>query len=488
LRDVLRQEWGFKGFIVSDYYAIWELNYRPETHGHFVARDKREACRLAVEAGVNIELPEPDCYLHLVELVRKGELKEKQLDELVAPMLYWKFRLGLFDDPYVDPDIAERIVGCEENRKLALAAARDTITLLKNENNLAPLDLNRLRTIAVIGPNAHRALLGGYSGVPRHAVSVLDGIRARVGGHAQVLYSEGCKITIGGSWNVDEVIPSNPDEDRKQISEAVKVASQAEVIILAVGDNEQTSREAWNLRHMGDRANLDLVGRQEELAKAMLSTGKPVIVLLFNGRPISINYLRDNAPVIFECWYLGQETGQAVADVLFGDHNPSGKLPITIPRSAGHLPAFYNYKPSARRGYLFDDVSPLFAFGYGLNYTTFSFGNVRLEKKKIKRNGSTRVLVDVANTGKRAGAEVVQMYIRDLVSSVTRPIKELKGFQKVWLQPGETKTVALDITPESLAFYDIHMKYVIEPGDFEIMIGNSSRDEDLQKVILRVAR
>ncbi|HEU5236719.1 MAG TPA: glycoside hydrolase family 3 N-terminal domain-containing protein [Pyrinomonadaceae bacterium] len=488
LRDVLRQEWGFKGFVVSDYYAIWELNYRPDTHGHFVARDKREACRLAVEAGVNIELPEPDCYLHLLELVRKGELKEKQLDELVAPMLYWKFRLGLFDDSYVDPNIAERIVGCEENRKLALAAARDTITLLKNENNLAPLDLNKFRTIAVIGPNAHRALLGGYSGVPRHAVSVLDGIRAKVDERAQVLYSEGCKITIGGSWNVDEVIPSNPDEDRKQIAEAVKVANQADVIILAVGDNEQTSREAWNLRHMGDRANLDLVGRQEELAKAMLSTGKPLIVLLFNGRPISINYLRDNAPVIFECWYLGQETGQAVADVLFGDHNPSGKLPITIPRSAGHLPVFYNYKPSARRGYLFDDVSPLFAFGYGLSYTTFSFLNVRLEKKKIKRNGSTRVLVDVANTGKRAGAEVVQMYIRDLVSSVTRPIKELKGFQKVWLQPGETKTVALDITPESLAFYDIHMKYVVEPGDFEIMIGNSSRDEDLQKVILKVEK
>jgi len=487
LRDVLRQEWGFKGFIVSDYYAIWELNYRPETHGHFVAGDKREACRLAVEAGVNIELPEPDCYLHLVELVRKGELKEKQLDELVAPMLYWKFRLGLFDDPYVDPDIAERIVGCEENRKLALAAARDTITLLKNENHLAPLDLNKFRTIAVIGPNAHRALLGGYSGVPRHAVSVLDGIRARAGEQAQVLYSEGCKITIGGSWNVDEVIPGNPDEDRKQIAEAIKVANLADVIILAVGDNEQTSREAWNLRHMGDRANLELVGRQEELAKAMLSTGKPVIVLLFNGRPISINYLRDNAPVIFECWYLGQETGQAVAGVLFGDHNPSGKLPITIPRSAGHLPAFYNYKPSARRGYLFDDVSPLFAFGYGLSYTTFSFRNVRLEKKKIKRNGSTRVLVDVANTGKRAGAEVVQMYIRDLVSSVTRPIKELKGFQKVWLQPGETKTVTLDITPESLAFYDIQMKYLVEPGDFEIMIGNSSLDEDLQKVILRVA-
>jgi beta-xylosidase len=213
-----------------------------------------------------------------------------------------------------------------------------------------------------------------------------------------------------------------------------------------------------------------------------------VVVFLFNGRPISINYLARNVPVIFECWYLGQETGQAVADVLFGAHNPGGKLPITVPRSAGHVPAFYNYKPSARRGYLFDDVSPLFAFGYGLSYTTFSFRNLRLEKKSIKRTGSTRVLVDVTNTGRNAGAEVVQMYIRDTVSSVTRPVKELKGFQKIWLQPGETKTVALDITPESLAFYDINMKYLVEPGDFEIMVGNSSRDEDLQKVTLRVTK
>jgi beta-glucosidase len=488
MRDVLRDAWGFKGFVVSDYYSIWELNYRPDTHGHFVAKDKREACRLAVEAGVNIELPEPDCYLQLIDLVRKRELKEKQLDELVAPMLYWKFKLGLFDDPYVDPAAAERIVGCEENRKLALESARETITLLKNENNLAPLDLNKIKTIAVIGPNADRSLLGGYSGVPKHEVTVLEGIRAKAGKGVNVLYSEGCKITIGGAWHIDEVVPSDPEEDRKQIAEAVKVAKKADVIILAIGDNEQTSREAWNLKHMGDRASLDLVGRQEELVKAMVGTGKPVVVFLFNGRPISINYVAQEVPVIFECWYLGQETGQAVADVLFGDHNPGGKLPITIPRSAGHVPVFYNYKPSARRGFLFDDVSPLFAFGYGLSYTSFSFRNLRLEKKSIKRTGSTRALLEVTNTGDRAGAEVAQMYIRDTVSSVTRPVKELKGFQKLWLQPGETKTVALDITSESLAFYDINMKYVVEPGDFEIMVGNSSRDEDLQKVVLRVTK
>jgi len=231
-----------------------------------------------------------------------------------------------------------------------------------------------------------------------------------------------------------------------------------------------------------------LIGRQEELVQAMVATGKPVVVLLFNGRPISINYLAAKVPVIFECWYLGQETGHAIAEVLFGDQNPGGKLPITIPRSAGHVPVFYNYKPSARRGYLFADVSPLYAFGYGLSYTTFALRNVRLEKKKIKRKGSTRVFLEVTNTGRRSGAEVVQLYVRDLISSVTRPVKELKAFQKVWLEPGETKTVALDITPESMAFYDVRMKYVVEPGDFEIMVGNSSRDEDLQKVILTVTK
>jgi beta-glucosidase len=396
--------------------------------------------------------------------------------------------MGLFEDPYVDPDEAARVVGSDANRKLALQGAREAITLLKNENHIAPLNLDRIKTIAVIGPNADRSLLGGYSGAPKHNSTVLEGIKARVGNRAQVLYSEGCKITIGGSWNQDEVIPSNPDEDRRQIAEAVGVAKQADVIVLAIGGNEQTSREAWSLVHMGDRTSLDLIGRQEELVKAMVATGKPVIVFLFNGRPLSINYVSQNVPVIFECWYLGQETGAAVAEALFGDFNPGGKLPITIPRSAGHLPAFYNYKPSARRGYLFDDVSPLYAFGYGLSYTTFAIQNVRFEKekKKIKTNGTARVLVDITNTGKRAGTEVVQMYVRDLVSSVTRPIKELKAFEKVSLEPGETKTVSLEITPESLAFYDVNMKYKVEPGEFEIMVGSSSRNEDLQKVLLEV--
>jgi beta-glucosidase len=489
LRDVLRKEWGFKGFVVSDYYAIWELGYRPDTHGHFVAADKKESCALAVKAGVNIELPEPDCYLHLVELVRKGVLRESELDELVEPMLLWKFKMGLFDSPYVEPSQAERVVGCEANRALALQAARETITLLKNDGGLAPLDPEKIRTLAVIGPNADRELLGGYSGKPRFYTSVLDGIRAKVGGRVEVRFAEGCKITVGGSWNQDLVTPSDPEEDKKLIEEAVQLARKADVVVLAIGGNEQTSREAWNRNHMGDRAHLDLLGRQELLVKSIVATGKPVIALLFNGSPIVNDYLFRHVPVIFECWYLGQECGAAVADVLFGDCSLGGKLPITIPRSVGHLPAYYNYKPSARRGYLFDDVSPLFAFGYGLSYTQFAFKNVRLKQKRIPvRGGTTQVLVDVTNVGKRAGSEIVQMYIRDRVSSVTRPVKELKGFKKISLQPGDTQTVSLDVTLESLAFYDINMKFVVEPGEFEIMVGNSSRDEDLQKVVLMVTK
>ncbi|HUP03392.1 MAG TPA: glycoside hydrolase family 3 N-terminal domain-containing protein, partial [Bryobacteraceae bacterium] len=394
LRDVLRKEWGFKGFIVSDYYAIWELGNRPETHGHHVAADKRESCVLAVKAGVNIELPEPDCYKSLEELVRKGVLKESELDELVRPMLEAKFRLGLFEDPYVDPDEADRVVGSEANRELALQGAREVITLLKNDGPVLPLNKDKIRTIAVIGPNANRSLLGGYSGVPNYDVTVLEGIRAKVGPKTKVLYSEGCKITIGGSWVEDAVVPSDPAEDRKQIAEAVKVARKADVIVLAIGGNEQTSREAWSLVHMGDRARLGLLGRQEELAAAMLATGKPVVVLLFNGSPLTLGESSGAAQAILECWYLGQETGRAVADALFGDVNPSGKLPITIPRSAGHLPAYYNHKPSARRGYLFDDVTPAYAFGYGLSYTTFAVTNVRLSEPVVGRAGTTRALAD----------------------------------------------------------------------------------------------
>ncbi|RPI20209.1 MAG: beta-glucosidase, partial [Acidobacteria bacterium] len=360
LEEVLRGEWGFTGFTVSDYFAIRELAERPELYGHHVARDGKEAAALAAKTGVDIELPDPDCYLHLLELVREGVLTESLIDDRIRPMLAAKFRLGLFEDPYVDPAEAERIVRDPAHRELALQAGRKTITLLKNQDSLLPLDPGRLRTIAVIGPNADRQMLGGYSGVPLHYTSVLQGIHERLGDTVRVVYHEGCKITIGGSWNQDVVVPANADEDRASIAEAVKVAAEADVVILAIGGNEQTSREAWAKNHLGDRADLEMVGRQDELVNAIAAMGKPIVALLFNGRPLSIRNLNEKAQAIFECWYLGQETGRVVAEALFGDYNPGGKLPMTIPRSVGHVPAYYNYKPSARRGYLFDSADPLF--------------------------------------------------------------------------------------------------------------------------------
>jgi beta-glucosidase len=486
LRDVLRDEWGFDGFVVSDYYAITELNFREEAISHSLAKDKSEAALLAIKAGVNIELPDPDCYPNLVELVQSGRIDVTIIDELVASLLKYKFKLGLFDNPYVDPELVQSDVRLENERNLALQAAHETITLLKNENNLLPLNLKKDKSIAIIGPNADRILLGGYSGVPKYYTSVLQGIKEKVGSDVNVLYSEGCKITIGGSWNEDIVIPSDPEEDKKMILEAVEVAKKAEIVILVLGGNEQTSREARNKTHLGDRPDLGLIGLQNELVKSILEIGKTVIVLIFNGRPTSIKYINDNVPAIVNCWYLGQETGHAVADVLFGDYNPSGKLPMSFPRSAGHLPCYYNYKPSARRGYLFDDVTPLYPFGYGLSYTKFSFSNLRLEKSTINSHESTKVFIDIKNVGQRTGVEVVQMYIRDCFSSVTRPVKELKGFKKIQLKPLETATVELEILPEHLAFTDINKMYIVEPGDFEIMVGNSSKDTDLEKVILKV--
>jgi len=486
LREVLRDEWGFEGVVVSDYYAIAELNVRPEATSHAVAEDRMEAALLAAEAGVNIEFPDPDCYPDLVQLVQSGRLKESVVDELVVPLLMQKFQLGLFDDPYVDPNGVQNEQRLVQERGLALRAARETITLLKNEDNLLPLNVKKGSTLAVIGPNADREMLGGYSGKPKYCTTVLQGIKEKVGRGINVVYSEGCKITVGGSWNDDAVTFSDPAQDRRLIGEAVATAHNADIVVLVLGGNEQTSREAWSRIHMGDRASLDLVGMQNELVKAVLAAGKPVVVVLFNGRPMSINDLHARVPAILECWYLGQESGKAVADVLFGEVNPSGKLPISFPRSAGHLPCYYNFKPSARRGYLGDEVSPLYAFGYGLSYTTFLLSNLRLEKPTIHPAESTAVLVDVKNMGTRAGEEVVQMYIHDMVSSVTRPLKELKAFKKIHLDPGESKTVALTIGPDQLSFTNIRKQWVVESGEFEIMVGNSSRDQDLVKTILHV--
>ena len=488
LKDVLRGEWGFRGTIVSDYFAITELHERDEATSHRLAKDKADAAMLAAEAGVNAELPDPDCYPSLADLIRKGIIDESVLDNLITPLLRHKFQLGLFENPYVQFDEARHNQKILQERDLALQAARETMVLLKNDGNILPLALKKNSTLAVIGPNADRILLGGYSGKPRYYTSVLSGIRDKAGSDYQVLYAEGCKLTIGGSWDEDTVTLPEPEDNRRLINEATIVAAKADVVILALGGNEQTSREGWSKTHLGDRANLELFGVQNDLAKAVVETGKPVVVLLFNGRPNSLSYIDGHVASILECWYLGQETGRAVADVLFGDVNPSGRLPISIPRSAGHLPVFYNHKPSARRGYLFDDISALYPFGYGLSYTTFSFTNLRLERTAMGPFDWTRVAVDVQNTGTHAGSTVAQLYIRDMVSSVTRPVKELKGIKKIFLQPGETATATLTVAPEHLSFTNIDKEFIVEPGDFEIMVGSSSRDQDLIKTVLHVTK
>ena len=470
LEKVLRQEWGFKGYVVSDYYGIPQLQDL-----HHVASDKEEAARLALEAGVDIELPDPDCFPLLLKLVREGKVSEALVDKAVARNLRAKFLLGLFENPYVDPDRAVRVTNSLEHRALAAEASRRSIVLLKNENNLLPLDRSRLRSIAIIGPNADRVHLGGYSDDPGRGVSVLQGITEKVGNQIKVTYAPGCKITQeGGDWFADTSHLNTPADDEKLIAQAVEVARNADVALLVLGGNEDTNKEAWAENHLGDRDSLELVGRQNDLVRAVLETGKPTIVMLINSGPLSINYIADKVSAILEGFYLGQETGVGVADVLFGDFNPAGKLAVTFPRSVGQLPAYYNRKPTARRGYLFTSKEPLFPFGYGLSYTTFDYSNVKVSPAQIRPPEQTKVSVTIRNTGNRPGDEIVQLYIRDLVSSVTRPVMELKDFKRISLAPGESKIVEFIITPDKLSFLNLNMETVVEPGWFDIMVGTSS--------------
>jgi len=470
LERVLRKEWGFKGYVVSDYYAIPQL-----MDLHHVAGDKAEAARLALEAGIDIELPDPDCFRMLVQLVKEGRVSEAAVDKAVMRNLRAKFLLGLFENPYVDPDRAVEVTNSIEHRGLAAEAARRAITLLKNDNNLLPLDRGRLKSLAVIGPNADRVHLGGYSDNPGRGVSVLQGITEKVGNKIRVTFAEGCKITKeGGDWWADTSHLSDESADARLIAQAVDVAKAADVAVLVLGGNEDTNKEGWAENHLGDRDSLDLIGHQNDLVKAVLETGKPTIVVLINSGPLSINYIAEKVPAVLEGFYLGQETGIGIADVLFGDYNPSGKLTVSFPRSVGQLPIYYNRKPTARRGYLYTSKQPLFPFGYGLSYTSFEYSNLKVSPAQIGSAGQTKVNVTVTNSGQRAGDEIVQLYIRDLVSSVTRPVMELKDFRRVSLAPGESKTVEFVITPDKLSFLNLNMESVVEPGWFDIMVGTSS--------------
>ncbi|MGZ5192169.1 MAG: glycoside hydrolase family 3 C-terminal domain-containing protein, partial [Flavisolibacter sp.] len=391
-----------------------------------------------------------------------------------------------------DADDANVVSKKPEHKEIALQTARESIVLLKNDDNLLPLPKNKYKKIAVIGPCAKDLYFGGYSGEPYKKINLLEGIIKKVGDSAEILFAQGCKLTANTTtsyfnWKIDEIKFALREENLALIKDAVEVAKKAEIIILAIGENEHLCREAWAKTHIGDNMTLDLFGEQNELVESIIALSRPIVVYLMNGRPLAVNRLVEKVPAIIEGWYMGQETGTAAADVIFGDVNPSGKLTITFPKSAGQLPLYYNHKPSAQfLDYLSQDIKPLFHFGFGLSYTTFKYSQPRLEKEIIRTNESSNVSVDVTNTGKIAGDEIVQMYIRDKVSSVTRPVKELKGFQRISLKPGETKTVTLEITPEKLAFHNVDIKFVVEPGEFEIMVGSSSKDEDLEKIILKV--
>ncbi len=479
LTDVLRGEWGFGGAIVSDYGAVDELQKI-----HHVAADLPDCARQALHAGVDSELPDGISYRTLADQVRAGTVSRAAVDAACARMLALKFRAGLFEDRPYDARAAARLTGNDEARALALAAAEKSLCLLTNDGTL-PLAPGAHRRVAVIGPNAAIARLGGYSGAPRHAVSLLDGVRAHLAGKAEVVHAQGVFITRSEDRSVDEVLLADPAKNRALIAEAVEAAKRCDVILLAIGDTEQTSREGFAKNHLGDRTSLDLVGEQRELFDALHTLGKPIVVCAINGRPPSWPAVMARANAVLECWYPGQEGGTAMARALFGAVNPGAKLPVTVLRDAGQVPLTYNRKPSAGRGYVIGDPTPLFPFGHGLSYTTFAIDPPRLSAPRIGIAGEVTVTTVVRNTGARAGDEVVQLYLRDREASITRPVKELKGFQRVTLAPGEAKEVSFTLASDTFALWNADMEEVVEPGLFDIMVGPNS--VDLQTVTLEIA-
>jgi beta-glucosidase len=487
LTEVLRKEWGFQGVTVSDYMAVAELISR-----HRLAATPQEAGLRAFKAGVDIETPDPMGFATLAQSVKEGKIKQAEIDAVVRRILRLKFESGLFENPYVDASQADARTATLEAIALARKAAQKTAVLLKNKVDektnagVLPLSPKKMGRLLLLGTHAKDTPIGGYSDKPRKVVSVYEALaRESKEQGFPFAYSEGVRLTEGHVWGQDEIKWTAPEVNAKLIADAVEAAKQADTIVMVLGDNEQTAREAWADNHLGDRTGLDLVGQQNDLARAIFALGKPTVVLLLNGRPLSVNYVAQHADALMECWYMGQETGNAIADLVFGRVSPGGKLPVTIARDAGQLPMFYNRKPSSRRGYIDDVTTPLFPFGYGLSYTKFDISAPRLSLDRIATNGSTQVLVDVRNSGSVAGDEVVQMYIRDDVSSVTRPVLELKGFKRVTLQPGESRTVTFDIKQSDLWFYNADMKRVVEPGTFTIFAGPNS--VDLKKTTLTVA-
>ncbi len=480
LTKIIREEWGFKGVTISDYFGIKELVTR-----HQLAPTPTEAALRALKAGVDIETPDGLAYPTLIDLVKTKRVSENEINTVVRRVLELKFLAGLFENPYVDAKIADQLTATPDALALAREAATRSVVLLKNEKSLLPLDAQKTGKILLLGTHAKDCPIGGYSDVPRHVVSIYEGLKAEsLAQGFSLSYAEGVRITESHIWGQDKVTFTSPAVNAKLIADAVEAAKSADTIIMVLGDNEQTSREAWADSHLGDRMGLDMLGQQNDLAQAIFDLGKPTIVFLLNGRPLSVNLLAERADALIEGWYMGQETGFAAADILFGRANPGGKLPVSIARNVGQLPIYYNHKPTARRGYLDGSTKPLFPFGYGLSYTSFSISAPRLSKTNIRINESTKVEVDVTNTGAVTGDEVVQIYIRDDFSSVTRPVLELKAFKRVTLHPGEKRTLSFDIKPSDLWFYNMDMKRVVEPGSFTIHAGANSVDLKSVKLLV----
>ena len=459
MTTVLRREWGFRGFVVSDWTAINELL------NHGVAASRGDAGKLALEAGVDMDMVSRIYVDDLPALVRTGRIPVALVNEAVRRVLRAKAALGLFDDPYhgASPERERAVLLAPEHRQLARRVAEEAIVLLKNDGQLLPLG-SRVRSVAVIGPLADDKLaaLGSWPGRgdPRDAVTPLEGIRARAGS-VTVVYAKGCGIT---------------DTASAGFADAVTAAKQADVVVLVLGEAGDMSGEA------ASRANLDLPGIQPRLFEAIYATGTPIVLVLMNGRPLTIPWAAEHVPAIVESWFLGIETGPALAAVLFGDVSPSGKLPVTFPRAVGQIPLYYNHKNTGRptgpdkytSKYTDLPVTPLFPFGHGLSYTTFSYSDLRLSSPRITPAGTESVSVTVTNTGSREGVEVVQLYVHDEVASVTRPVRALAGFRRVSLKPGEARTVEFQLTPKELGLYNQNMKFVVEPGRFRVFVGGSS--------------
>ncbi|MET0755710.1 MAG: glycoside hydrolase family 3 N-terminal domain-containing protein [Pseudoxanthomonas sp.] len=468
INGVLRGEWGFDGVLVSDYTGVMEL-----TH-HGIAANGAEAATRALQAGVDIDMVSDMYRKDLPKVVRDGKLPMATVDDAVRRVLRAKYRLGLFDNPYrnCDEALEKSQTLTAANREAARAMARESVVLLKNQGSVLPLS-KQVRTLAVIGPLADnpRAMLGSWAGMgrPEDVVTPLAGIRAAVGPDTKVLYARGADINSA---------------DTTGFAEALRIAGQADAVLLFVGEAEDMSGEANN------RTSLDLPGVQEQLTLALQKTGKPLAAVLFNGRPLSISALQEKVPAIVEAWFPGIEAGPALADVLFGDYNPAGRLPITFPRNVGQVPIYYAHKNTGRppreeerysSKYLDVSWKPLYAFGHGLSYTTFRYEALRLSQKKIQADGTLQAEVTVTNTRKRAGDEVVQLYLRDDVASVTRTVKQLRGFRRVHLLAGQSQTLAFTLTANDLSFYDADMKRIVEPGTFTVFAGGNSVDNLEQK-------